>query len=159
YGVWNATLGMFQIEFVIKKNSVPTGRIQYQILNDQTMYVSSDFLPESAQLIVKKSNFDGVGPVFTKIEKLSLVDKHSFGWLLYISDPINGFESGEITVMGSMDNSIYNFYLNTTNLIGGDIYEGIWQIRMDLDPRTCVNQNYTITYVRLLDSIGQKSIF
>ncbi|EGC40445.1 hypothetical protein DICPUDRAFT_15157, partial [Dictyostelium purpureum] len=157
YSRWNSDKNKFQIDFVVPKNC-RLGIFKYSIVITQTNTVSSEFFPESSQLIIKKSNFDGIGPVFTNVEKIPFAD-NKFGWRLTISDPINGFDNGTITVTGSEDNSIYKFNLLPSNMKSGNISEGIWEIFIDLAPNHCIDQNYIITFVKLYDTGALYTVF
>ncbi|KAN0027245.1 hypothetical protein ACTFIU_009935 [Dictyostelium citrinum] len=152
YSTWNSTISMYQIIFTIPANT-QAGHIPYRLhIGSNLPPLDSDFLPISAQLFIKSSNFDGYGPIFSNIEKFNSTTTE-FGWKFTINDPINGFDYGDIIVRGEMDSSIYRFHLTTQNLTRGDRFNGDYQININISS-VCASQNYIITEVKLYDTQG-----
>ncbi|KAN0000499.1 hypothetical protein ACTFIZ_000939 [Dictyostelium cf. discoideum] len=187
YSKWNSTKKMFEIEFTIPANTqsgiLPwyiafsseilitdasinrpgLAKLSSPIFNspdyqlDHTRLYSS-FLKSSDQLYVKTDNFDAYGPIFSKIT--SIVEKDYIGWNLTISDSINGFSYGDITVRGEKDSSIYNFHLTLSDALGNsDKWNSNYQLRIDLNSNYCINQTYIITKVMLFDTQRNRASF
>ncbi|KAN0041429.1 hypothetical protein ACTFIV_003968 [Dictyostelium citrinum] len=185
YSKWNSTKKMFQIEFIIPANTQsgvlpwfiafsseylitqasvhrPAFLFSSPILNNQNNLdysrLYSSFLKSSDQLYVKTDNFDAYGPIFSNIT--SIVEKDYVGWILRISDSINGFSYGDITVRGEKDSSIYNFHLTPSVALGnGDRWNSDYELRINLNSSICITQNYIITKVKLFDTQGNRASF
>ncbi|KAK5581041.1 hypothetical protein RB653_001069 [Dictyostelium firmibasis] len=185
YSKWNSTKKMFQIEFTIPANTqtgilpwfitfssdflISEGSVRRPSLLasspiftdsfnlDQTRLYSS-FLKTSDQLYVKTNNFDGYGPIFTNIT--STIKNDYVSWIIQISDPINGFSSGDITIRGETDSSTYNFHLTPSNALGsGDKWNADYELKIYINPSYCITQTYIITKVNLLDTLGNRASF
>ncbi|EAL65077.1 EGF-like domain-containing protein [Dictyostelium discoideum AX4] len=186
YSKWNSTKKMFQIEFTIPANT-QSGILPWYIafssetlINDRSTHrpgfaklsspifnsnneldptrLYSSFLKSSDQLYVKTDNFDAYGPIFSNIT--TIVEKDYVGWILTISDSINGFSYGDITVRGEKDSSIYNFHLTPSNALGNsDKWNSNYQLIINLNSNFCINQTYIITKVKLFDTQGNRASF
>ncbi|EGC39667.1 hypothetical protein DICPUDRAFT_96479 [Dictyostelium purpureum] len=177
YGHWNSTLNKFQIEFVVPKNS-RSGKFDYSLSLGINSIDSRSF-PDNYQLTIKKTNYDGMGPIFSEISKIAFPtgsngQVYTFGWNLTISDPINGFDHGDITVMGSLDNTIYKFKLTSGSFVDSGRFDGVYKVTLSsgnknegsyliivklVEGFSCVTQEYIITKAVLYDTAGQKSLF
>ncbi|KAM9999145.1 hypothetical protein ACTFIZ_002716 [Dictyostelium cf. discoideum] len=151
--VWNPTLNLFQSDFYVDAN-VYHGNLVYGI-SFGDYQIDHNSLP--TQLNVISKNMDYYGPIF---EKISLeFEENSFGWNFIIEDLYNGFEYGLITVRGSIDSSLYEFELRSSNdLILGDKFTGHYSIRIN-SSNPCKSQSYVITNVFLNDTMGRYSRF
>ncbi|KAN0047772.1 hypothetical protein ACTA71_002158 [Dictyostelium dimigraforme] len=184
YSKWNSKKKMFEIEFTIPANTqsgiVPwfiTFSSEYLINEasarrpvllyspifsesnnlDRTRLYSS-FLKTSDQLYVKTDNFDAYGPIFSNIT--AIVGNDYIGWILRISDPINGFSYGDITVRGEQDSSIYKFHLTPSDALrNGDKWNSDYEIRINLNSNLCISQTYIITNVKLFDTQRNRASF
>ncbi|KAM9997579.1 hypothetical protein ACTFIY_007233 [Dictyostelium cf. discoideum] len=155
YAKWNSTISKYQINFRVPGN-ILTGIFPFNLMFGFSIPAVSDVLPYTSQLRIKNSYLDVFGPIFQTITKIN--NNNVLGWSFSISDPINGFLKGKITVKGEMDNSIYIFNLNETNIIGGDIYLGSYEINITI-PVRCASQNYIITDVELFDRQNNLNLF
>ncbi|KAM9968414.1 hypothetical protein ACTFIW_002852 [Dictyostelium discoideum] len=155
YGKWNSTISKYQINFRVPGNT-PTGIFPFVLIFGFYIPMVSDVLPYTSQLRIKNSYLDAFGPIFQTITKIN--NNNIIGWSFSISDPINGFLKGKIIVKGEMDNSIYIFNLNETNIISGDIYLGFYEINITI-PLKCASQNYIITDVELFDRQNNLNLF
>ncbi|KAM9955579.1 hypothetical protein ACTFIW_007509 [Dictyostelium discoideum] len=186
YSKWNSTKKMFQIEFTIPSNT-QSGILPWYIafssetlINDRSIHrpgfaklsspifnsnneldmtrLYSSFLKSSDQLYVKTDNFDAYGPIISNIT--TIVEKDYVGWILTISDSINGFSYGDITVRGEKDSSIYNFHLTPSIAIGNsNKWNSQYQLIINLNSNFCINQTYIITKVKLFDTQGNRASF
>ncbi|KAM9978478.1 hypothetical protein ACTFIY_012226 [Dictyostelium cf. discoideum] len=187
YSKWNSTKKMFQIEFTIpantqsgilpwyiafssetlinEKSTLRPGfaKLSSPILNSKNTELDltrlySSFLKSSDQLYVKTENFDAYGPIFSNIT--SIVENDYVGWILTISDSINGFSYGDITVRDEKDSSIYNFHLTLFDALeNSDKWNSHYKLIINLNSNFCINQTYIITKVKLFDTQGNRASF
>ncbi|KAM9958491.1 hypothetical protein ACTFIW_001363 [Dictyostelium discoideum] len=151
--VWNPTLNLFQSDFYVDAN-IYHGNLVYGIAFGDYQ-IDHNSLP--TQLNVISKNMDYYGPIFKKITQEFEVN--SFGWDFTIEDLYNGFEYGLITVRGSIDSSLYEFEIRSSNdLILGDKFIGEYSIRIN-SSSPCKSQSYVITNVFLNDTMGRYSRF
>ncbi|KAM9997713.1 hypothetical protein ACTFIY_007365 [Dictyostelium cf. discoideum] len=151
--VWNPTLKLFQSDFYVDAN-VYHGNLVYGIAFGDYQ-IDYNLLP--TQLNVISKNMDYYGPIFKKI--IQEFEVNSFGWDFTIEDLYNGFEYGLITVRGSIDSSLYEFEIRSSNdLISGDKFIGQYSIRIN-SSNPCKSQSYVITNVFLNDTMGRYSRF
>ncbi|KAM9982595.1 hypothetical protein ACTFIZ_007108 [Dictyostelium cf. discoideum] len=158
---YNYESELFECKFIIPSNNI-FGEIPYVILFSISGKIYNSLLSSSAQLRVNQTYLDNQGPLISLILKNYTIDSISgpgfVGWTFRIFDDYNGFESGFIKVMGSIDNSIYNFNITLNDLIYGDKWNGTYKIEIPID-ETCISQEFVITHVTLLDSNKIPSIF
>ncbi|KAM9958425.1 hypothetical protein ACTFIW_001290 [Dictyostelium discoideum] len=171
---YNSTSDLFYCKFIIPKNNI-FGEIDFNILtqsgrgyfNTFLNIISSGFLPNS--LRVNQTYLDNQGPIFEKIERIGvnqifsnvngLGDKSRLiGWNFFIKDDYNGFESGFIKVIGSVDNSIYSFNFTSEDFSSGDKWSGSYQMLINVS-YPCISQSFIITHVLLKDTNNIESEF
>ncbi|EAL68438.1 hypothetical protein DDB_G0278531 [Dictyostelium discoideum AX4] len=158
---YNDDIESFECKFIIPSNNI-FGEIPYVIFFSLTGKIYNSLLSSSAQLRVNETYLDNQGPLISLIIKKNNIDNISgsdfVGWTFRILDDYNGFESGFIKVMGSNDNSIYNFNLTLNDLLYGDKWNGTYKIDIPVD-ETCISQEFVIIHVTLLDANKIPSIY
>ncbi|EGC37466.1 hypothetical protein DICPUDRAFT_149956 [Dictyostelium purpureum] len=161
YSRFNEDLKLFELEFYVECNT------QLNEFNFD-LYISTMVITYQAldtKLKIKKSNLDLQGPMFKDIKKISpiTIDKNNnigqIGWSISIEDPINGFESGYVTIRGEVDQSIYNITFTAKDVkAGGDEFLGEYDFIIKIS-YPCISQNYKISEVGLYDKIKRFSYF
>ncbi|KAM9989342.1 hypothetical protein ACTFIY_005382 [Dictyostelium cf. discoideum] len=158
---YNDDIKSFECKFIIPSNNI-FGEIPYVIFFSLTGKIYNSLLSSSAQLRVNETYLDNQGPLIGFILKNYTNDNISgpgfVGWTFRILDDYNGFQSGFIKVMGSNDNSIFNFNLTLNDLLYGDKWNGTYKIEIPVD-EACISQEFVITHVTLLDSNKIPSIY
>ncbi|KAN0019314.1 hypothetical protein ACTFIU_002522 [Dictyostelium citrinum] len=152
--IYNTSTGVFECKFILPKNNI-FGNIQYMIEYAPEMGLySSDLL---TQLFVNNTVLDNQGPLFSSFEKIgnglvisSTTPTGTIGWKFNITDDLNGFESGYIKVMGTVDSSTYHFNFTMNDVIG-DKFNCQYQILINIT-QPCITQEYRIVRVILFDT-------
>ncbi|EGC37467.1 hypothetical protein DICPUDRAFT_149957 [Dictyostelium purpureum] len=161
YSRYNEDLKLFELEFYVECNTqLNEFNFDLYISNIAITYQALD-----TKLKIKKSNLDLQGPIFKDIKKISpiTIDKHNnigqIGWSISVEDPINGFESGYVTIRGEVDQSIYNITFTAKDVKeGGDEFLGEYDFIIKIS-YPCISQNYKISEVGLYDKIKRFSYF
>ncbi|KAF2069622.1 hypothetical protein CYY_009062, partial [Polysphondylium violaceum] len=155
YGRWNEADKKYHIPVQLPMNMI-SGVVSYQITYFQN--ISSEFLsnsfPESI-LRVFSQETDMLGPI---VEELSWLNGQpivaipaggiEIGWKLKISDQLNGFEYGNITIVGDEDRVYRNFYFNSSNQAADEYIVSFY-----ID-QVCNSQSFTIKSLYLIDKGG-----
>ncbi|KAK5579502.1 hypothetical protein RB653_009185 [Dictyostelium firmibasis] len=149
---YNNSSKKFESKFILPKNNM-FGDIQYIIeYGPSTSAIYSNELTNS--LFAKDTELDNQGPIFRSIEKIGngsiISTTGTVGWKFNITDDLNGFESGYIKVMGSVDSSTYEFNFTINNVIG-DKFNCQYQIKINIS-EPCISQEYRIVRVILFDT-------
>ncbi|KAM9995224.1 hypothetical protein ACTFIY_001419 [Dictyostelium cf. discoideum] len=149
--IYNASTGIFECKFIVPKNNM-FGNIQYMIeFAPELGFYSSDMVNE---LFVENTVLDFQGPIFSSFEKIGnglvISTTGTIGWKFNITDDLNGFESGYIKVIGSIDSSTYHFNFTIDDVIG-DKFNCQYQILINIT-QPCISQEYRIIKVILLDT-------
>ncbi|KAM9947994.1 hypothetical protein ACTFIT_001335 [Dictyostelium discoideum] len=149
--IYNASTGIFECKFILPKNNM-FGNIQYMIEHSpESGFYSTDIVNE---LFVDKTELDNQGPIFSSFEKIGnglvISTTGTIGWKFNITDDLNGFESGYIKVMGSIDSSTYHFNFTIDDVIG-DKFNCQYQILINIT-QPCISQEYRIVRVILFDT-------
>ncbi|EAL66747.1 hypothetical protein DDB_G0281531 [Dictyostelium discoideum AX4] len=171
---YNSTSDLFYCKFIIPKNNI-FGEIDFKILtqsdrgylNTFLNLIPSGFLPNS--LRVNQTYLDNQGPVFKKIERIGVnqifsnvnglgVKSRLIGWNFFIKDDYNGFESGFIKVIGSVDNSLNSFNFTSEDFSSGDKWSGTYQMLINVS-YPCISQSFITTHVLLKDTNNIESEF
>ncbi|KAK5579501.1 hypothetical protein RB653_009184 [Dictyostelium firmibasis] len=150
--IYNNSSKKFESKFILPKNNI-FGDIQYAIeFGLATSVIYSNELTNS--LFAKDTELDNQGPIFRSIEKIGngsiISTTGTVGWKFNITDDLNGFESGYIKVMGSVDSSTYEFNFTINNVIG-DKFNCQYQIKINIS-EPCISQEYRIVRVILFDT-------
>eukprot|EP01133_Synstelium_polycarpum_P011513 gene11513-13432_t len=156
-GGWNPSLQCFQINFTITQNIVE-GNIPYILSH----YISYDMLTakfnQDAHLSVKCQNGDLMPPQISNVVAYPGITinvpirNEYFGWHVTIVDRPNGFLRGSINVSGVYDPEPFTVTLDASNRISGDIYEGVYDVRIKLDTLNCRPQTYVLADAYLQDT-------
>ncbi|EGC35736.1 hypothetical protein DICPUDRAFT_78589 [Dictyostelium purpureum] len=151
---WNNDLGLFEINFIIKANSIQTGYLPYIIYYDylNSYSVSNSLFQSDFQLNVTSKLFDNRGPIF------SSVSNETGSWTLEIEDLVNGFDEGYVLIVGEVDYSVYNYTLNSSNRKKGDQFIGTYLIKIP-SFINCSTQKFYIKKVFLKDNQGYTSYY
>ncbi|KAN0038131.1 hypothetical protein ACTA71_000303 [Dictyostelium dimigraforme] len=162
FAKWDSSKNRFSAPFKMPANTVP-GQLDYTIIFDRDNIIPSTILPMEYQLNVTCSNVDIQGPIITNIiynYNPSFNDAVSFGWTITIEDSINGFDNGYIIIRGIMDSSLYNVSISSKNGKNGNKLKDNYDVLIELDrTHKCISQNYSITYVYLVDTFGNEATF
>ncbi|KAN0038431.1 hypothetical protein ACTA71_000609 [Dictyostelium dimigraforme] len=153
--IYNTSSGLFECKFIVPKNNM-FGTIQYMVRYDNEYgFYSNELIP---QLYVNDDTvLDNQGPIFSSFEKIrnglviSTAKTETIGWNFNITDDLNGFESGYIKVMGSVDSSTYHFNFTMDDIIIGDKFNFQYQILINIT-QPCITQEYRIVKVLLFDT-------
>ncbi|KAK5579525.1 hypothetical protein RB653_009209 [Dictyostelium firmibasis] len=148
---FNNSSKKFESKFILPRNNL-FGDIEYMIEFGPVSGFYSNEL--TTFLFVKDTELDNQGPIFRSIEKIrngSIISTTgTVGWKFNITDDLNGFESGYIKIMGSVDSSTYEFNFTINNVIG-DKFNCQYQILINIS-EPCISQEYRIVRVILFDT-------
>ncbi|KAN0019316.1 hypothetical protein ACTFIU_002524 [Dictyostelium citrinum] len=150
--IYNTTSGLFESKFILPKNNM-FGQIPFQIIFGTISLFDNDLMNE--RLIVNNTVLDYQGPIFSFFEKIgdaSVISTTTgtIGWRFNITDELNGFESGYIKVMGTVDSSTYHFNFTMNDVIG-DKFNCQYQILINVS-QPCISQEYRIVKVIMYDT-------
>ncbi|EAL62424.1 EGF-like domain-containing protein [Dictyostelium discoideum AX4] len=149
--IFNSTSGLFECKFILPKNNM-FGMIPFQIHVGNVNLFDNSLMNE--RLIVNNTVLDYQGPIFSYLEKIGnglvISTTGTIGWKFNITDDLNGFESGYIKVMGSIDSSTYHFNFTIDDVIG-DKFNCQYQILINIT-QPCISQEYRIVKVLLFDT-------
>ncbi|KAN0008830.1 hypothetical protein ACTFIU_009496 [Dictyostelium citrinum] len=153
FAVWDESNSRFYIKFRIPANTSP-GVLDWMLVFNKENYLLNTQLSDVNQLTVLSSKFDSYGPIVTNIIKYP--NSKTIGWIFTIEDEINGFKDGYVTIRGSIDSSLYNITLKSTDVMAssGDKFKGDYLISIPYLLNDCVSQNYEIYYAVLTDTFG-----
>ncbi|KAF2069260.1 hypothetical protein CYY_009421 [Polysphondylium violaceum] len=166
-GVWNGECGCYVIPFTVPMN-YPTGRFEYfmafsgDMRNIYSVNYLVDMFGSDAALRVYSNTTDLIGPVIQDVAPQTSAVVVPDGvdtiikWNFAIFDYFNGFKSGLITVVSSLDLVKYNFTITADDRISGTIYEGIYSINITVNGR-CKSQSFYIQYAFMEDRAGKYS--
>ncbi|KAF2068253.1 hypothetical protein CYY_010422, partial [Polysphondylium violaceum] len=145
YGYWNETSEQYEIVVTIPLRAF-TGVVKYN-LNTKCSRASayeSPFLHSlfpSSELRVSSNDADMFGPEISKLVQIpgqtAIISAGgtNIGWKLDIYDRLNGFESGNITIVSDADLTEYTFVLDPNNQTQ--------DISIKIKEK-CVSQSYSI---------------
>ncbi|KAN0023967.1 hypothetical protein ACTFIV_008360 [Dictyostelium citrinum] len=149
--IYNKISGLFECKFILPKNNM-FGEITYSIMAGRKTLYYNNLLKES--LVVNETVLDNQGPIFSLFEKIGdasvISTTGTIGWKFNITDELNGFESGYIKVMGSVDSSTYHFNFTMNDVIG-DKFNCQYQILINVS-QPCISQEYRIVKVIMYDT-------
>ncbi|KAN0031172.1 hypothetical protein ACTA71_010253 [Dictyostelium dimigraforme] len=159
FAVWDESNSRFYIKFKIPANTSP-GVLDWMLVFDKYNYIINTQLPDEYQLRVISTKFDSYGPIITNIIKYPNSSSTTvIGWLFTIEDEINGFKDGYITIKGSIDSSVYNITLTSSDMVigSGNKWKGDYLINIPYILNDCVSQNYSIHYAVFTDTFGNRN--
>eukprot|EP01133_Synstelium_polycarpum_P010714 gene10714-12463_t len=146
-GSWSTGLKMYTIPFTIPMNLFE-GQLEYTLLSNPFLQ-SAMFggFPNSTVTIISESA-DLIGPQIVDLVAYpsTSVDPTSnteFGWDLTIEDRPNGFKEGYVNV--TSDLNIEPIRINITNRVSGDMYRGVYRIRLPLQIVGLATQTFTFS--------------
>ncbi|KAF2077784.1 hypothetical protein CYY_000905 [Polysphondylium violaceum] len=164
-GGWNTTAKLYQVEIEIPARLF-NGRIGYTLQFEGATISNNEieFYHQTATLTVETDFADIMPPLVTKI--LATSSNFSIGFLITISDPINGFKKGSVHLVANLDPQEYIIDLTEKDRISGDIFSGTYNISVPFDSQFCRSQSYTIRKIILMDqqnvissNFGFKNLF
>ncbi|KAM9980022.1 hypothetical protein ACTFIZ_006277 [Dictyostelium cf. discoideum] len=159
FAIWDEINSRFYIKFRIPANTSP-GVLDWMLIFNKKNYVLNTQLPDEYQLRIDKTKFDSYGPIVTNIVKYPIENSTTIlGWLFTIEDEVNGFKDGYVTIRGSIDSSLYNFTLKSSDMVigSGNKWKGDYIISIPYILNDCVSQNYEIYYAVFIDTFGNRN--
>ncbi|KAF2068389.1 hypothetical protein CYY_010285, partial [Polysphondylium violaceum] len=163
-GHWDADLSHYVIPFTVDKNSIE-GSLNYYFLDSSLTKVYGSNLKSIysfSEVQLLSDNGDEYGPVVLNIARLPGASAtmtgsgSSISWEFTIKDHYNGFKSGYVEFMGSLDLSFYSFNFTTANLTTGHKFEGVYRFVVPIEG-TCVSQKFYLTLILLTDECDYTS--
>ncbi|KAM9980023.1 hypothetical protein ACTFIZ_006278 [Dictyostelium cf. discoideum] len=159
FAIWDEINSIFFIKFRIPANTSP-GVLDWMLIFNNENYVLNTQLPDEFQLRIDKTKFDSYGPIVTNIVKYPIENSTTIlGWLFTIEDEVNGFKDGYVTIRGSIDSSLYNFTLKSSDMVigSGNKWKGDYIISIPYILNDCVSQNYEIYNAVFIDTFGNRN--
>ncbi|KAN0031175.1 hypothetical protein ACTA71_010256 [Dictyostelium dimigraforme] len=159
FAIWDEQNSRFYIKFKIPANTSP-GVLDWMLVFNKENYLINTQLPDEYQLRIISTKFDNYGPIVTNIIKYPNSTTTVIGWLFTIEDEINGFKDGYITIRGSIDSSVYNITLTSSDMVigsGGNKWKGDYLINIPYILNDCVSQGYEIYYAVFTDTFGNRN--
>ncbi|KAM9996017.1 hypothetical protein ACTFIY_002198 [Dictyostelium cf. discoideum] len=158
YSIWDNNLQKYKVEFYLPPNLSKMNILYYIYLglDHDTQYSTSHFQswvsPNNATLSVYSSIGDMMPPlVRSYVVNVSSVDSGDFlNYYLTIEDGYNGFDYGEITIMGSVDFIQWNFTFSSGE--NKNPLVGVYNFSIYI-PK-CIAQSYNIYHLKLVDKTG-----
>ncbi|KYQ90373.1 hypothetical protein DLAC_08991 [Tieghemostelium lacteum] len=160
---WDPTLSLFKTTFYMPPRLF-SGPVEYHIMARGFALPPSAFslmIPtQNSSLIVHSENADEMPPIihymriFPSKDVTATVDNSvTFGWRFRVSDPLNGLESGNISISSEVDRVGYTWtfspFCNST-----DQFDGTYQVSITIDNGKCRSQTYKISELLLRDNSG-----
>ncbi|KAF2070038.1 hypothetical protein CYY_008646, partial [Polysphondylium violaceum] len=157
---YNITEEKFMFSFYMPARLF-TGSVNYALfiqgfILDPSMLSS---LFSTANLQVVSSSADEMAPI---VENITILrgevlpnNTQTIGWRIQILDPLNGLESGNLTINSDIDYLGYKFTFGPCDSI--DPYQGIYEFNITLDNNSCKTQTYSIKELTLRDTSGHFS--
>jgi len=162
YLEWDYTLKLYKFKFWMPPRMF-TGTVHYDIPIESSLgakgtpFSLSALLPTAA-LNVVSTNADEMAPVVSVLNKFVndvVGNNKTFGWKMKIHDPLNGLESGNITINSDIDYLGYKFTFGPCGSI--DPYQGEYYFSITIDITKCRSQIFTIKELTLRDTSGHFS--
>ncbi|KAF2074753.1 hypothetical protein CYY_003941 [Polysphondylium violaceum] len=162
-GIYNSSIGCYEYEYPIHKNFIPGSYDSYIWLG--SLWRSINFLipmfGEESKLRVRSTFGDALGPLIGSITLLPsgsvlIQSDTEIKWKLTISDPINGFKTGIVSIVSQVGWVRYNFTLSPTvegHMVSGDQYMGFYEISIPINS-ICTSQKFSIYFIQLEDQNG-----
>lgn len=157
--------GCFKLDFFIPPNLF-TGNLEYSMYiggNEHTPTTLEGIIGSNATLSVKSSNADQLPPLISDLQyynQLSSINipnnqlKTKIGWIVEISETINGFRNGSFQIRSEMDYVGYTMDIDVCSSINQDPLVGTYEITFEIENQYCVNQTYYLYQVDLCDNYG-----
>ncbi|EFA83552.1 hypothetical protein PPL_02618 [Heterostelium album PN500] len=159
-GSYNSSLGLYVLPFTIPQGMIQ-GKMFYQlnfpIFSVDSPTLESYFGESIAAITIVNSASDFMPPI---LEEVHAIPGNSFiinnpgvemiGWNIRITDFPNGFSYGSLNVITDLDVLPITINFNSSSLIFGDQFDGIYEIRFPVNG-TCRTQAYSMTNVVLYD--------
>eukprot|EP01133_Synstelium_polycarpum_P009734 gene9734-11369_t len=161
YGTYDISRDMYRIDFRISKNQM-VGILPFKIVSSMTVIKSVDIMAmfgDNGTLSISSTLYgDLMNPLATAIigypsNEVTLQPSDVnvvVGWNITIEDYPNSFDYGMAEIISTLDNEPFIVHFNSSNLISGDLYNGVYSIRFQLQGR-CKTQTYFINHMILRD--------
>ncbi|KAF2069259.1 hypothetical protein CYY_009420, partial [Polysphondylium violaceum] len=166
-GSWDDSMGCYVIPFMVRKNFSP-GFFEYVLkFGAYSIHYGSFFgswFGEKAMLNIISKTTDILGPIVINlsVENRAVTIPNSvfvtLVWNLTIHDMYNGFSNGQVSITSSLDLVKYNTSFTAADLIEGDIYDGVYQFKVRVNPK-CKSQTFYISYLYLEDNGTYYSLY
>ncbi|KAF2070034.1 hypothetical protein CYY_008642, partial [Polysphondylium violaceum] len=154
---WDYSLKLYSLKFYIPARLF-TGNVHYNLYIQESIVDPSmlSTLFNYALLYVSSTNADEMAPIVGNISRFSdfTNNKVTLVWRIQILDPLNGLESGNLTINSDIDYLGYKFTFGPCDSI--DPYQGIYEFNITIDA-TCRSQTYSIKELTLRDTSGHFS--
>ncbi|KYQ92870.1 hypothetical protein DLAC_05458 [Tieghemostelium lacteum] len=151
-----------QYEFSITFPPNLSSTLNYGIVMPTSIILSQQLVAQygnSAKMQVTASRIDQMPPMVKVLVPFQFINSTTcyVGLNITIDDMVNGFMNGEI-LLTSQKNRIGLFKnFNQSDLIGGDITSGTYEVLFYIDIDECTQQTFTIAYMKLTDRGGHFS--
>jgi len=158
YLSWDYILQKYKVQFYMPARMF-TGVVNYILYidgRDMDSPALSSIFPTSI-LNVISSNADEMAPIVSQIVPKMYPEgsNMTLSWIITISDPLNGLESGNLTINSDLDYLGYQFTFGPCDSI--DPYEGVYQFNITIDLSICKSQTFSIKELTLRDTSGHFS--
>ncbi|KAF2075867.1 hypothetical protein CYY_002803 [Polysphondylium violaceum] len=167
-GQWNSSSNRFEVPFTLPMNMY-TSSVRYRVSYLDNVY-DADYIETfvnqvTARLSVASNNADVLGPVITSMTafpsttvSIETSETIQAGFDITISDDLNGFRNGNITLVNSYGvEYFYEFLLkNATNTLSAK--EHVFRFAFFVDAN-CLATTYSIKKLYLFDNAGLMSTY
>ncbi|KAM9958754.1 hypothetical protein ACTFIW_012343 [Dictyostelium discoideum] len=161
YSTWDYSLQMYRVDFFLPSNLLNMDILYYIYLglDYETQYSTSHFqswVSSNNATLSVYSNIGDIMPPMVHYLDWQINDgsnplvQRNLIWMFNIEDQYNGFDMGELTIMGSVDFIPWNFKFSSNNKNPlSDYYNFTIPI-----PQNSKTQTYYITHLKLVDKNG-----
>ncbi|KAM9988315.1 hypothetical protein ACTFIZ_003662 [Dictyostelium cf. discoideum] len=161
YSKWDNNLQMYRVDFFLPSNLLNMDILYYIYLglDYETQYSTSHFQSWISSNNATLSVYSNIGDIMPPMvqyldwlltDRLNTSIQRNLTWILTIEDQYNGFDMGELTIMGSVDFIPWNFKFSSNNKNSlSDYYSFTIHI-----PPNSRSQIYYITHLKLVDKNG-----
>ncbi|KAF2070850.1 hypothetical protein CYY_007836 [Polysphondylium violaceum] len=160
YLSWDVDKKLYTCNFFMPARMF-TGYVHY-IINIEGQDVGPSTLSSlfaNASLYVSSSDADEMAPIVGSITTLrgELLPNNTqtIGWRFTILDPLNGLESGNLTINSDVDYLGYQFTFGPCDSV--DPYKGVYDFNITIDLNICKTQIFSIKELTLRDTSGHFS--
>eukprot|EP01132_Coremiostelium_polycephalum_P000475 gene475-601_t len=146
-GFWDKNLKVYIVPFYVPR----------QATSDTLNFVIESVRPIESKTLhsihgnktivqIKSIEFDNLPPLVT-----ALVPLDGIGWNMTIEDRDSGFSRATAYVIGDKDPQPIIVEITKDQLIDGDIYLGVYEVRPNYPTTKCVQQTYSISKLETYD--------
>eukprot|EP01132_Coremiostelium_polycephalum_P008549 gene8549-10512_t len=160
---WDDQLKVYTIPFQFPQHTFDEYKLTYEIISYsliQSNMIESIF-GSNASISVKSNISDYLTPFIKNITPLSntfYISDPNKGWNLTIEDE-SGFFYGIIDIVSDLDSKPYQVYINESDRIEGDTFNGVYRVLFDPSETNCITQTFKMTKFSLFDKSISKWIY